>query len=229
MAMVSIDVWADELAVMMPGLVKNAAHQALGATLREFCAVSGAWTRMLDPVPLVSGQSWYSLNPQLDATVLYIRAVGYATEDNTGGITKFLQPLQAPHHETREAQPSNTPYGFIGDAEIPGRFKLVPVLADAQNATVVPFVVLGPLIPFDLQAPAHFQQVHFDVILDGAASKLMSQQDKSYTNVIMARYHGQRFRAGMATARDMARKQFTSADTDFRFPSWTGRPHSGGF
>lgn len=230
MAMVDINIWADELGVIMPGLLQAAAKQAIGATLREFCAVSGAWIRRLDDILIVSGQDWYTLNPQSDAQVLYIQAVGYANADaEDGQITKWLTPLQEPRYNARVGTPTNTPWGFAGDPEIPGRFKLVPVVATASTETLIPFVVLGPMVPFDEKAPAHFQQVHFDVILEGAAAKLMSQQDKPYTNIVMARYYGQRFRAGMATARDMARKQFTSADTDFRFPSWTGRPHSGGY
>lgn len=222
MALVSTDLWADELGVLMPGLPQQAAKQALAATVREFCTASGAWIRRLDDVPIVSGQGYYSLNPLTDATVLYVMAVGYVTDTSgsQGEIVKFLNPLQAPHYYKRSATPSEQPWGYAGDPEIPGRFRLLPTVNTTESVALAPFVALGPVRPFDDQVPEHFSQVHFDVILEGAASKLMAQQDKPYTNIVTAQYYGRRFRSGMATARDMARKQFTTAESDFIFPFW---------
>jgi hypothetical protein len=229
MAFVSTALWADELGVMMPGLTQQASKQALAATVREFCTVSGAWIRRLDDVPIVSGQSHYSLNPQSDATVLYVMSVGYVEDPQgtQGEIVKFLNPLQAPHFYKRSATPSDQPWGFAGDPEIPGRIRLLPTVNTAESRALAPFVALGPVRPFDDQVPEHFSQVHFDVILDGAASKLMGQQDKPYTNIITAQYYARRFRNGMAAARDMARKQFTTAESDFVFPFWAGGGNKG--
>ena len=81
-------------------------------------------------------------------------------------------------------------------------------------------VALGPKTPYATDIPAFFQTWYFDIILDGAAFKLLSQPNKPYTNDKLAVYYGKRFRAAMARARDMARRQFTTADTAFVFPPW---------
>lgn len=222
MAMVDFNLWADELGVMLPGLTEMAAKQALGATFREFCVVSGAWVREIDPISIVADQATYEINPLSDATVLYIMAISYQPEqtDTNNRYSRFLQPSQEMYSRSRAAAPGSQPWGYVGNAEVPGQFTLVPTVGTNIADSLIPYVALGPINPFDGMFPASFQTYHFDKILTGAAARLMSYQDKPYTNLMVSQVYHKRFRAGMAEARDMARRQFTSAENDFVFPYW---------
>jgi hypothetical protein len=167
----------------------------LKATFREFCNVSGAWVRKLDPIDAVKDKEIYCLDPQPDASILYILSI-VANPDT-------------PWHVR-----------YYGDPEIPGRFKLLSPATQDITDGLIPYVALTLPEQWSDRVPYTFKRYHFDTILDGAAGRLFAQPGKPYTSMPMAKYHLRRFRSGMAAARDMARRQFTASDTDFAFPKW---------
>jgi hypothetical protein len=227
---VSLSEWADELTTMAAGLTEQGARQALRATLREFCVQTGAWNREMEPIDLFAGQDEYDLNVLLDddtAEITIIQAVEYRhnVENDTPRYSRFLIPSQSPHWKRRTQTPSDAPWGFAGDHERTGILVLVPPVGKDLVEALVPYVSLRPSATGDQddEVPDVFRTMWFDVILEGAAGRLHAQPDKPYTNVMTAQYYMRRFRTGMSTARDQARRQFTSADTDFTFPGWANK------
>lgn len=221
MATVSTDLWADELTVMLPGATKNAIQLALRATFREFCLQSGAWVRELPLIDLTEGVATYDLAPYVtDAEVLYILSVLWKAESAPDAYYRTLKAMQVPHNRGRRVAVSEAPVAFYGTSEQPSVITVDPIPAKDLPQSLLVYVALGPKYPYEDAVPAFFRSHLFDVILDGTAGRMMGQQDKPYTNTIGAQYYMRRFRTGMAQARDMSRRQFTSAETEFRFPNW---------
>jgi hypothetical protein len=221
MATVSTDLWADELTVMLPGATKAAIQLALRATFREFCLQSGAWVRELPLIDLDEGVSTYELAPYVaDAEILYILAVMWRAESSPEAYYRALRGLQVPNNRGRRVTVSEAPVAYYGNTEQPSRITVDPTPSKDLPQSLLVYAALGPKYPYEDTMPAFFRSHLFDVILDGTAGRMMGQQDKPYTNTIGAQYYMRRFRTGMAQARDMARRQFTSAETGFRFPSW---------
>lgn len=215
--------WADELMVLLPGVSTEAAKQALRASFREFCVQSGAWTRELRPVDIKEGKSRYYLDPQPDASVLYILAIQYVVTDDanpTSGYSRFLNAQQRPYQRSKALQPVAAPVAYVGVSEEPGAFDLVPAVNVDMDQVLIPYVCLGPKEPFNDRFPYSFERLHFDKLLEGAASRLMMQSGRPYSNPIMAQYYARRFRAGMAAARDMSRREFNTSRSEFAFPYW---------
>lgn len=225
---VSIDIWADELMTVVAGCTPAGARQALKATLREFNVQSAAWVRQLNPIDIKENKADYFLDPQPDAAVLFILAIDYlqpdpnnpTITDPNGRFTSRLIPVQTPTIRHRANAPISNPMWYAGDSEIPGKFTLLPPVDRDISKALFPYVALTMKEPWDERVPYTYQRYHFDKILDGATGRLFSQPGKPYTNPKMAQYHLRRFRNGMAQARDMAQRQFTTAGHDFRFPRW---------
>lgn len=219
----SITDWIDELLPHVPGVSLQGAKQALRATLREFAVDSGAWLHELPPVSLRAGRDVYYLEPTAcgNTTVLYIQAISYVVDNGTNFV-RFLKPLQGTNYRARSAQaPLSEPWGFLADPAEPGKFLLVPGVSEDVVDALIPYVALGFSEQFEDDAiPLRFRRYWFDHILDGAIGRLIGQQDKPYTNLVLAQYHKRRFRAGVSKARDMARRQMAGAESDFQFPFW---------
>lgn len=164
--------------------------------------------------------------------ILYINSVAYFDKyvvspnpsTATQTATSFLSPMRADNR---------TQVGSIGQPKVfktynhrLGTLQLYPTLLGdtANNEGIVPIVSLGfdnPSNTMDLDnVPMVFQRLWYDVILDGCVGRLMSQQDKPYTNPALAQYHVRRFRNGISRARDEARRQFNTANDGFVFPAW---------
>jgi len=220
--MVPVTDWLSELTVAAPGGTQEGYLQALRQTLREFTVDSGAWLRELGPITMAPGKGKYTITPQHDADVLYIHSVAYVHggNDGDGTYTRNLRPQQVPAYRLRSTAASSSPMGFYGDPEESGVFYITPPPNEDVAGELVPYVSLGLLSDNCDQVPAQFKRVWFDIILDGTLGRLTSQQDKPYTNTMAAQYHIRRFRNGIAKARDVAHRQFTSAESAFLFPAW---------
>ena len=140
-------------------------------------------------------------------------------------FVRMLAPVQSPEWKVKSKGPSNVPIAYAGDHENPALLRIIPTVNVDKPWALVPIVALRPSmnLNIDENIPDVFAEVHFDAILEGAAGRLMSQQDKPYSNVIMAQYYLRRFRIAMSMARDLVRRQYTSADPDFTFPGWADR------
>jgi len=221
MAMVSSDIWADELTVALPGATKPAIQQAFRATFREFCTQSGAWVRELPLIDIVAGQDTYPLDSKVsDASILYILVAYLRTVSGEDDHYRALKALQTPFHRTRQKGTSGYPRAFYSVTEAPATLVLTPVPAENIEDGLQVYVALGPKFPYEDEVPEFLRSHAYDVLLDGTLGRMMGQQDKPYTNTIGAQYYLRRFRGGIAQQRDMARRQYTSAESSFIFPPW---------
>lgn len=166
--------------------------------------------------------------------VLYVHVLSYFekfTYDanpslSTHQATKFIYPGQTPDRRGAYGPVSSVegwPSIFMTYNERPGAIRIYPTLKGntAEGEGFVPWVSLGfPRSTGAMSIPVVFERMWYEPILDGTLGKLLSQQDKPWTNPTLAQYHGQRFRAGMATARDQAAKQFSNAEHSWSFPAW---------
>lgn len=223
---VSLEEWADELTSHVNGATVPAMKGALRATFREFCIHSGAWMRQLPPMDLVDGQFRYKIEQPPDARVLYIRAIGYNDSElgasDARGWNAILFPSTTPWAQMarRGYIGGGRPQSFVASLEVGGEFDLFPAPGQDLALALRPIVSLGPIADRADTLPESIHRFHFDVILDGALGRLMSQQEKPYTSLRLASYHLKRFRSGMSRSRDMASRHFSTAESQFMFPAW---------
>lgn len=210
----------DEVVIHVPGAASGVIKLATEATLREFFVVSGAFTKELPPVSIRANVADYYLDPQPDGEILYIHAMAYPVGDRY----KFLKPLTQQAARARVHAPSAIPLAFSSYVDYPGKFTLQPVVTEDLKHALVPFCAMtikrGRCLEDDFQIPVWMLRYWKDHFVSGILGRLFSIPDKPYTNSIQSQYHLRRFRAGMAQARDAARRQFTDAETPFTFPRW---------
>lgn len=223
--MVDVSIWADEIMPSVPGATVAVVKQALRAAFREFCVQSGAWMRELPAISIVEGQETYTVNPQDDAQVLYIQMIVFKPPP-PGSFSRVLTPYQQPDKYRHTASTTSSPFGYFGDPEFPGNFSLRPIPDKDIPDSLFVFATLGPSSRTTDEFPDFVGTHYFDVILDGAMGRLTAQSDRPYTNIANAQYHLRRFRAGMSQARDVTRRQFTTAESDFVYPPWASVPQS---
>jgi len=210
----------DEVMIRAPGATVALVELETFATLREFFVDSGAWLVEAPPVSIKAYQPDYYLDPQPDGDVLYIYSMAYPTGDRY----KFLTVSQQQTVRGRVFAPSAIPITYHGYVDEPGKFTLSPtVTVDAKKA-LIPYVVLtlkdSACDGNKEDIPSWMLRYWKDIWIDGILGRMMSQPNKPYSNPAQAQYHGRRFRTGIARARDMARRQFGTAETDFKFPRW---------
>jgi hypothetical protein len=209
----------DEIMSVTPGATSAIVKQTLLATLREFFVQSGAWIKEAPPVSLKEGVSDYHLDPQAGGDVLYVHAIAFPV----GPRHKFIPAVSQRRARAMSNSPTAMPVAWHGFIDAPGKIRLIPTPNADAKQVLIPYVVLtlptGCSIDQDV-VPAWMFRYWKDHWLDGVLGKLMMQPDKPYTNLLQAQYHGKRFRTGMAQAREMAKTQFTNAETSFTFPRW---------
>lgn len=219
--MADISVWADEIMMQVSGASVAVVKQVIRATVREFCHVSGAWMRQLPAVDVVAGQARYTLPDPADGRVLTVQAVTYTGAVN--GVsqgTQFLVPIQSPSVVTVDSVAADSPIYYYGDFEAAGVITLVPPPARSVPDALVAYVSLGPKTNSGDEVADVLANSFFETILDGALGRLMEIPDRPFTNLALAQYRLRRFRSGMSTARDTARRQWTTATSGFVFAPW---------
>lgn len=206
--------------VSLPGAPKAVVQLATFAMLREFFVQSGAWLIEAPAVSIKANQDTYYLDPQPDGAVLYIHAIAFPTGDRF----KFLQATQQQVFRAKVNAPSAVPISYHSYVDVPGKFTLTPPVSVDMKQALIPYVVLtlqdDACVGTNDTVPSWMLRYWKDHWIDGVLGRLMSQPDKPYTNLITSQYHMRRFRNGISQARDMGRKQFGSAETNFQFPRW---------
>ena len=141
----------------------------------------------------------------------------------TQQVSKFIVPAMMPNMRAGTPMGSGTPTVFRSYNERPGNVQVIPTLkGDTVNKEgIVPWVALTfPRTYVSDSVPVVFERMWYEDILDGTLSKLMSQQDKPYTNPVVAQYHATRFRNAISQARDMAQRQFNNSERGWMYPAW---------
>jgi hypothetical protein len=144
----------------------------------------------------------------------------------TQQVSSWISPTQSPGARSPRgswAGIEGWPKVFKTQNERPGSIQLIPTLKgdQANKEGFVPWVALTfPRTYVGDSVPVVFERQWYEAILDGCLAKLLSQQDKPYTNPTLATYHSKRFRNSIAKATDMARHQFNSSEQGWSYPAW---------
>ena len=208
--MANLSIWMETLQSRISGADQPTLELELKNAIREFSTQSGAFLKQLQ-IALTAGKREYNLNPQPDGNVLYVHSV--TTNDD------FPIPLIQTHTPARLGMR----YAYCPSA---GVVQMNPVPDKAVPKAEGPKIWVGMVPDFstNTQVPNEFASHFFDAILDGAQFRLYSMHKRPWTNPINAQYHGKRFRNGMAEARDITRRRFSDAESDFVFPPWGNLP-----
>lgn len=207
----------DEILVNVPGATENVIKLAIKTTLREFLNQSAAWRVELRPFDVLANKEDYYLDPPYANTrILYVHHAVARLDDGWVPMHNLTEKVYRVN-STASATGSRPMY-FKGYADVPGKIAITPRLSEDFEAGVIPTVSLTFRDPWDGKIPQFIMRYWREVINDGVWGRLMSQQDKPYSNAAMSQYHLRRFRSGIARARDMAERQYTEADHDVQFP-----------
>lgn len=176
--------------------------------LREFYVHSGSLIRDCLPIVLQDDKVDYVIPPQPDGAVIYI----YGGKVNTRWLGL----------KTSESLLSTTTGTSITRIWAPSQSAIrVEPVPSGINPNQNELIIVAALQPETLaDVPLEVYTYHYDVIIDGAIGRGYMMPDKPWSNVKTATYHLRRFRNGMASARDVARRKYTSADTPVQFPPW---------
>lgn len=189
------------------------------------------------PYPSCDPADPWTENPPIDAywpwDILYFKTVAYFDEythdpdpsKKTRKATRFLTADQTQHFRAAggsEGSSTGGPRNFHTLNIRPGAMELYPSLdINLPTSGVVPWVSLGfPRIPVNNAVPVIFERYWYEHILDGAVGRLCSQQDKPYTNAVLAKYHLTRFRNGISEAREVAERQFNPTERGWGYNQW---------
>lgn len=216
-AYICIDDLFDTLFPMLPGATAPAVKSTAEAVLREFLGDSASWRVRTDPFTLKAGKEDYYLSPPAaNSQVLHAHALFF----NNEGTWK---PIPVVNERVLRSTPlavSSMPMYFCGNATEPGKITVRPVVGSDVPGALQAEVSLTINSPWNGQIPGFIGHFWREVLVDGIAGRMMMQQDKPYTNLGNAQYHLRRFRAGIARARDAARRQNTEANSIVQFPRW---------
>jgi len=208
---VKLETWLDELATHAPGASIPAMEQALQSALKDFLLRSGAFAKEIPGVLLRKDRPTYTLSKQPEGPIIFLYELFYK-----GRTLSFV-----PAENWLRLQPNaGEPTHFRRYVDEPLRFTVWPTPSADLPERVIPYVAFGYGIKCQEYLPDLFSTHWYEYILSGAIFKLCSQQNKPYSDATLAQVHAKLFRAGIATARDQARKQFTRSETPFVFPKW---------
>lgn len=212
-----IDNLIPELAIELPGATPLGIATAFGSALREFLSESAAWRVELDAFPLHEDKSVYYLDPPTpNSLILYVHGVRYMKD----GASRELHSLTQQDSTKVASTSAGDPHFFHGYADCPGRIAIYPPPAEDTEPCVIPMVSLTVTEPWDRQIPIFVLRYWREVLFSGTVGRMMNQQDKPYSNANTAVYHLRKFRAGIVRARDMAGRQYTTAEHIPTFPRW---------
>lgn len=235
--MADIQTWVNESAPDLPGASTEGTKQVIRRIFRRFCTESGAFILKQEvPIDIVADQKTYDVRDAYPTLLtddyvqpMYIWQIGYFMDyAKNPDTSRPLTPVQQPNMRNSPVNPSSQPFGYETFIDKPGIFDLVPpVTKDIPQAlsAFVAFRLNATTFP-DANIPDVFEYNWFDILLDGIIGSMCAQQEKGYTNAAKAELHQKRFILGMARAREMAKRQFNTADAQFAFPTaggWIGR------
>jgi len=205
--------WRDDLLIRIPGCDPTVIESEFVGCLREFYKKSGAWIEELE-LTLRNGKQTYTVSPN-------------------GNNRKFLNVLHVKFGTTRPIRPTSSKPSliptlsgtsrFVPWMERPDRMWVFPKPADTLTMSVV---VTGTCTFVDGKCHVPEARVidnFYEPILDGTLGRLMMHVKKPWSSPKNATYHLRRFRAGIADARDEARRSWGMSESQFAFPQdWAG-------
>lgn len=207
--LVSTDIWKNELTTRLPGISSGQLDLELKSTIREFFTKSGYWVEELPAIDIKADKDQYRVNTQGQSVVMGVQQV--FVSGTPIGLTTYR-----PKFQNSGSARASSAYPVEVDL-----LELSPVPntdIDGGLIVIARLNPIGEICKVPETAATHF----FDEIMDGVLGRLYSQPGKPYTNLIQSQYHLKRFRDGMAMARDIARKRFSTATRPWSFPQGWG-------
>jgi len=198
----------DNLRVNLPGVQDPWIKLELYNVVNEFCRTTGCW-QDVNPITLVAGQSSYQITPT-QAEIIDILSIAHVSFDTTGAA--YFQGTLA--------------------------FSNAPTTTDVTNGQLFVTMSLTPSLDpgTDVEhwIPSDMWSTDFDVLLEGALGRLMSQKGKPYSDPQLGMYHTRRFRMLMSTKKHQIDAGNVVDGQTWRFPQfaaqrkfrvdWGGRP-----
>lgn len=201
------DAWLDDIRPLVPGAVDTGIKQSIRSAVNELYVNTGAYVFDYPAINVAAGVSSYSVPDVAQGKVLYLLAVSYNNSCirtvNTG-TTATVQGV--PNQAWLSIDPNTVNLNYLPENNITGGLELK--------------VAITPLTTEGSDLPSSAGTIYYQFILDGALGRLYKQPGKPWTNAALSRYHLQRFRVGMAKARELSSRGYSTSDIPWRFPPW---------
>ncbi len=203
--------------------------------LKEFFYDSNSWTETIE-LPITPEIRCYKLVPRYGGKIIKLIGVVDSFKAPVGAfMPRFgeLELAHAPRYSGSAAGAVSPPY--------PYGFSPLYVLATGSTGPFDPGWIYHVHVIKNLDwqttrdmvpiCPDWVLSVYEVTILDGLLGKMMTQQNKSYTDKETGLYHLRRFRTGIQQAKAAALHQNTMGAQNWRFPlqgGWRSRTQLGG-
>jgi len=207
----AITSWTNLLLPRLPGASKTLVEAEIVKTIENFCRDSTAWRDTLYGFDVTAGQ----------------REISVIVDD--GSQLKVVGLLRVYYNQKQLTQYSHTPWetstnypsGWTTKPGDPSTIMLstIPIVTDANSIDVLAY--LRPVDPVNITVDMTLLTEDFwEIIFDGVMGRMLSQNDKPYSNATSAAYHLSRYRHGTRKARDMANRGFTGNAQNWVFPKF---------
>lgn len=182
----------DEVRVELVGASKAGIELALYSLASEFFRDTNAWTEVIT-LPIVINQQEYRLVPRLGGKIIKLVAV---IDQNGFPVAALLPDFETLH---LRHNPQNT-------TNVSQSYNVYVVKTVDDSADGAP------------DAPKWLLSVYRQAMIDGVLGRMMSQENKSYSNAQAAQYHLRRFQKLESDAKVAAQRQNTMGAQNWRYP-----------
>lgn len=205
-----LDPWKNTILARLPHVLDSVVEVELENTLAEFSKETLVWQETIGPETLLANANTIYLNPyEDDKIILFVEDVYYKDQP----LTK-ASSLGKYYNKTTGSLPDR----FFSPSPSVVRLIPTPTTAPAEG-----FYFKAFFMPRDASVylPDFFFNVYFEPILDGALARLFSHTAKPYSNTQMAMFHARRFRAGITSAKIVAKSgNVVGGEPSWGFPNW---------
>lgn len=195
----SLDLWKSQLLTELPGATWEFVQLKLKSVIDYFYARSGSWITELPAINLKADKVTYKLNPQAHTVVMHVLKAVW------GESTYYPR-----HRESRG-----------NSFTVPANGELVLDTAPTEDVTrgLVVTAMLKPM-PGCEEFPDDLGNVWYETIRFGVLGEMQAMAQKPWTDKAESVINRKRFMAGVAEARDVARKGYARIDAPVVFPPW---------
>jgi hypothetical protein len=223
----------------VPGATAELLKLELFNTVDEFFRQSSAW-RWESEVPLIAGTQQYPIFPPSGSDMVQVMGVSYRgrpvptyTDSGQGSVVRQRGrivgfPTPPDYDALFTPDVVSSPGGvFSYSIFFPNYIELdIPPSEDAATSPVQ--LLLALTLNYQVLEDAANEWpleewmygAFHEAWLEGLQSRMMSQISKPWTNPVMAKYHGQRFRKFTGRAKQTAERGYVFNKPNWRFPQW---------
>jgi hypothetical protein len=195
----SLDLWKAQLLAELPGATWEFVQLKLKSVIDSFYAKSGSWIAELPAINIKADKPTYKLNPQAHTVVMHVLQASW------GGQTYY------PRHREASGNTFSVPSNGVIELDT------TPTEDVTRGLEVT--AMLKPM-PGCEEFPDDLGNVWYEVIRYGVLGEMQSMAQKPWTDKAESVVNRRRFMAGVAEARDVARKGYARIDAPVVFPPW---------